>query len=299
MILDGRGLFESWSPPVVVNASLCLAALIYLRGWSRLHSVAPKLISALRLAAFLGGIAGIWIAIGSPLEAFDDTSLTVHMVQHLLLMSVSPPLILLGWPALPLLRGLPNSMARHVVVPISRSNFFRQLADVVTHPGCCWSAAALALIAWHLPGVFDTALRMDWLHELEHASFLITGLLFWWPVVQPWPSTERWPRWSIPLYLFCATFPCDVLSAFLVFCGRVVYSPYLSGGGVFGMSPLQDQECAASLMWVSVTVIFLVPALLVTMHILSPQRSAVPETRGAIPRTADERYLHAPKMEVL
>jgi len=299
MITTTQALLQSWSPPLAVNASLCLAVLIYARGWIRLHATFPKLISAWRLAAYLAGVAGIWLAIGSPLEAFDDVSLTAHMVQHLLLMSFSPPLILLGWPALPLLRGLPQWMIRLIVGPVSRSEFFKLLAGAVTHPVVCWLAAAFALVGWHLPGVFDAASRWDWLHDSEHVSFLAAGLLFWWPVVQPWPSTTRWPRWSIPLYLFCATLPCDVLSAFLAFCDRVVYVPYLSGPSILGISALQDQERAAALMWVSVTLVLLVPAVLVTMEILSPTKAHGAQEPWTGARGVADRYLHVSKLEVL
>src|ERR1700733_9965179 len=281
MITTTQALLQSWSPPLAVNASLCLAVLIYARGWIRLHATFPKLIPAWRLAAYLAGVAGIWLAIGSPLEAFDDVSLSAHMVQHLLLMSFSPPLILLGWPALPLLRGLPQWMIRLIVGPVSRSEFFKLLAGAVTRPVVCWLAAAFALVGWHLPGVFDAASRWDWLHDSEHVSFLAAGVLFWWPVVQPWPSTTLCGRWSIPLYLFCATLPCDVLSAFLAFCDRVVYSHYLSAPRAFGISPLQDQECAAALMWVCVTLLFLVPAVVVTHEMLSPQKVYLPEETWA------------------
>jgi cytochrome c oxidase assembly factor CtaG len=84
----------------------------------------------------------------------------------------------------------------------------------------------------------------------------------------------RWPEWSIPLYLFFATLPCDALSAFLTFCGRVVYAHYLSADRLFGFSALGDQECAGALMWVWVTFVYLAPAVLVTIQMLSPQRRA-------------------------
>lgn len=298
MVTGSQALLQSWSPPLAVNASLCLAILVYAKGWIRLHATFPKLIPAWRLAAFLAGVAGLWLAIGSPLEAFDDVSLTVHMVQHLLLMSFSPPLILLGWPALPLLRGLPRWVGRLIIGPVSRSEFFTRLAGAITRPVVCWLTASLALVGWHIPGVFEAALRWEWLHKSEHASFFATGLLFWWPVVQPWPSTYRWPRWSIPLYLFCATLPCDVLSAFLAFCDRVIYVSYQSGPSMFGMSALQDQECAAALMWVSVTLVFLVPAIVVTMGILSPTKAQLSDEPRTVSPGVAEQHLHVSKLEV-
>jgi putative membrane protein len=271
MTPNAQEILASWSAPKGVNASLCLAALVYSLGWLRLRAAFQDLISAWRLAAFFGGIVSLWIAIGSPAEAFDDVSLTIHMAQHLLLMAIAPPLILLSAPMLPLLQGLPRWLAGSIVAPILRWGWVKQVGHLVTNPAICWLTAALTLIGWHIPAVFELALRSHGWHEFEHASFFGTGLLFWWPVVQPWPSTARWPRWSIPLYLFCATLPCDALSGFLAFCDRVVYSSYLSAPEILTFSPLEDQECAAAMMWACVTIIFLVPAVIVTVQILSPQ----------------------------
>ncbi len=277
MNADARSILQSWSSPIGVDLALCVTALIYARGWFRLRSAFPNLISLWRLAAFLTGIFLVWIAIGSPLSAFDDLSLTVHMIQHLLLMSVAPPVILLGAPQLLLLHGLPQPIARNVVSPILRITPVKQLGHIVTNPAFCWLAATFVLVAWHVPMIFELALRWNWLHNLEHVSFLGAGLLFWWPVIQPWPSVARWPRWSIPLYLFAATLPCDALSAFLAFCDRVAYSSYLSAPRVFAWSPLEDQQFAAALMWVSVTIILLVPAVVVTMRILAPHDLQAPQ----------------------
>jgi putative membrane protein len=299
MTPDAQAILESWSAPLGVNPALCLTALVYARGWFRLNAVFRNLITPWRLAAFSAGIVSVWIAIGSPLDAFDDVSLSVHMVQHLLLMAIAPPLLLLGAPALPLLQGLPQSMARCVAGPFLRMSFVKSIAHFITNPAICWLAATLALIGWHVPAVFELALRSNWLHELEHACFFGAGLLFWWPVVQPWPATARWPRWSLPLYLFCATLPCDALSAFLAFCDRVVYSAYLSAPRAFDISPLQDQECAAALMWVSVTIILLVPAVVVTLEILSPGRKRLSQETWAGLQRIPGQPIDASKLEVI
>src|SRR5260370_702128 len=109
---------------------------------------------------------------------------------------------------------------------------------------------------------------LPWVHRCERFTMNCSRSI-WWPVVQPWPNVARWPRWSIVLYLFFATLPCDALSAFLTFCDRVVYPCYLSGNRHFGISPLQDQEYAGALMWVCVTFVYLVPAVLITTQLLS------------------------------
>ena len=273
MTPEFRVVLQTWSTPWGLDAALLLTMLVYVRGWFRVRAVSANLIPAWRLGAFLAGIFSVWLAIGSPLDAFDEFLLTVHMTQHLLLMAIAPLLILLGAPALPLLQGIPPSVARRMVGPLLRSGPVKWLGHFVSNPAIGWSAAISVLIAWHVPAIFDLALRVNWLHVIEHATFFATGLLFWWPVVQPWPSSARWPRWSIPLYLFCATLPCDVLSGFLTFCDRVVYASYLSAPRVLSMSPLQDQQCAGALMWAAVTIIFSIPAIIVTVRILSPGKN--------------------------
>jgi cytochrome c oxidase assembly factor CtaG len=201
--------------------------------------------------------------------------LTAHMAQHLLLMTVAAPLILLGAPAITLLHGLPQNLIRGAIRPLARSRGVHRLGDIFTHPVFCWLVSTSVVIGWHIPAVFEQGMQSAGWHEVEHASFLAAGLLFWWPVIQPWPSVAEWPRWRIPLYLFLATLPCDALSAFLTFCDRVVYPHYLSAHRIFFISALADQECAGALMWVCVTFAYLIPAAVVTIQMLSqPKRTS-------------------------
>jgi cytochrome c oxidase assembly factor CtaG len=253
-----------------LSAALSLAALNSCRGWFRLRRALPHVPSRWWLAAFGGGLIALWAAIESPLAAMDEELLTVHMVQHVLLSLLAAPLILLSAPALPLLYGIPRLFRlRSGVARLLRSLPLRVLKGVLAQPAICWSTAIAVFIGWHTPPLFQLALRSEGWHGLEHASFFGSGLLFWWPVVQPWPSTARWPRWSIPLYLFFATLPCDALSAFLAFSDRVVYPAYLSAPRRFGLSALQDQEWAGALMWVCVTIAYVIPAAIVTTQLLS------------------------------
>jgi hypothetical protein len=156
-----------------------------------------------------------------------------------------------------------------ILVPLFRSAPLQKVGRVLSQPALCWFAAAAALVGWHVPSLFALGLQSHLWHAVQHFSFLGCGFLFWWPVVQPWPSVPTWPRWSILLYLFLATLPCDILSAFLAFSDRIVYPVYLSTGRQFSISALEDQQCAAALMWTCVTIIYLVPATILTIQLLA------------------------------
>jgi cytochrome c oxidase assembly factor CtaG len=197
-----------------------------------------------RIAAFAGGLAALWVAVASPVSHLDHHLLTAHMVQHLLLMLVAAPLVLLGVGSSSRLHWRPNLVVS-------------------------WLAGSLTVIIWHVPAIFELALRSPFWHAFEHATFFLAGTLFWWPAVHSgWEAQS----WSLPIYFFLATLPCDALSAFFAFCGYVVYTPYLSGHRHFGLSPLDDQALAGALMWVVVTFAYLIPALVLTARFLSDER---------------------------
>jgi putative membrane protein len=251
-----------------VSGVLVFAALVYLRGWLRIRRFNLERVAGWRAGMFLLGLLFVWIATASPLAALDHDMLTAHMAQHLLLMTLAPPLILLGVPVKPPAYGPLQAIGRP-----SRSAPMQQMGSALAHPALCWCAAAGTLVVWHIPSIFMLGLRSQPWHGIEQASFLATGLLFWWPVVQPWPTLSKCPESSMLLYLFLATLPCDILSGFLVFCDRVVYPVFLSSPRSFGLSALEDQQCAGALMWTFVTVVYLIAAAVFAARLLSPHRS--------------------------
>jgi len=267
-----QAVLASWSFPPWVTALDLLSALLYVRGWLILRRVIPSRFPAWRLLSFLGGIASLQVALASPIDAFDAFSLTDHMTQHMILMMIVPPLVLLGNPMIPLLRGMPRPVARKVVGPFLRWRPVVRLGETICHPAFCWIVFSISMAAWHLPGPYDLALRSDGWHEVEHASFLFTSLLFWWPVVQPWPSRSHWPRWTVPVYLIFADFVNSAISAFLVFSGRVLYSAYLTIPRLGSISALSDQVLAGVVMWFIGGFAFVIPALFIIAKLLSPQR---------------------------
>jgi cytochrome c oxidase assembly factor CtaG len=266
-------VLRSWSIPVPVTLALVVTSALYALGWWRLRRAEGGATGAGHLAAFGGGMLALWIAVGSPLEAFDEDLLSAHMAQHLLLMAVAPPLLLLGAPVQPILLGLPRVVVADALGPLLRLRPVKSVGHTLSSPWLCWLAGTATLILWHLPGPFEFALRNDFWHDVEHLSFFATSLMFWWPVVEPRPSVGRWPRWTVPLYLFLGMLANDALSAFLSFCDRVLYPSYLFARR-FPISPLEDQAFSGAMMWVFGTFVYLVPAVVVSLQILSPSRGS-------------------------
>ena len=256
------------SQPYGILLILILTAGLYLRGWLRLRSFYQNRIPAWGAGSFLLGIFLIWVAVASPIAGTAHELLTGHMVQHLLLMTFAAPLIWVGEPMIAFVHGMPKRV-QDTMAPLLRWRPTQVLGNAITHPAACWLGAAGALFGWHIPALFALGMESPVWHAIMEMSFLVTGLLFWYPVFQPWPSLKK-PGWLIVFYLFLATLPCDILSGFLVFCDRVVYPGYVDSLQPFGLSPLQDQQLAGALMWTVVTVIYFIFGGIISVRLLSP-----------------------------
>jgi len=266
---------HSWTPPIFTIATLVAIAALYARGYARVHRQMPRRFARRHLASFLAGIAMLLVAIASPLEALDDLLLQVHMTQHLILMMVSPALLLAGAPAIPLLRGLPPRIAK-IVGRALRARPTRRAYQWLTEPLICWIAFVAATWGWHLPATFQLALRSDGWHVAEHACFFITALMFWYPVIQPWPAVARWPRWAMLPYLLLADGQNTILAALFMFSDRLIYPFYATAPQVAGFTPLGDQVVAGAIMWVPGSIFYLVPAALIMFQMLAPQSLSSP-----------------------
>src|SRR5439155_19475138 len=215
-----HGAMESFQSAILLDAIFAAIVVVYLRGWLRLRSTSRNRIWARRAGSFFIGLFLIWAALASPVAGFDHQLLTAHMAEHLLLMTLAPPLVWLGAPIIALRNGLPQQFMHAIIEPALRLPAVQRVGRSIGQPAFCWLAAAAARVVWHIPGIFTVWLQSGAWHMIEHASFLVAGLLLLSPCVQPWPSVSRWPEMSVILYLFLATLPCDILSGFLVFCDR-------------------------------------------------------------------------------
>jgi len=263
-----NAVLASWAVPFWATLGLLFTAVFYIRGWMALRQLRSTLLPSWRLGCLLAGLASFWLAIASPLDAFANFLLTVHMVQHMLLMLVAPPLILLASPQIPLLRGLPLWAARDALGPFLNWPPLKRVGRALTHPAFCWLAATVALLAWHIPAAYDLALANPGWHGVEHFSLFGTSLLFWWPVIQPWPSTPQWPHWSIPAYLLAGDVVATALAAILCFSDRPLYLAYAGVPRLFGWSQINDQVAAGALMWVFGSFVLLSAAVVITLRLL-------------------------------
>jgi cytochrome c oxidase assembly factor CtaG len=263
---------RSWpfDPPLLV--ALVVTAALYLRGWLVLHRRDPSRWHAGQLFSFWGGLTLLFVALASPIEPFAVLLLQVHMLQHLLLMMFVPPLFWLGSPLFPLLRGLPQPIRVYWIAPLLRSPRLRRLGERLTHPATALSLYVVAAWGWHIPALYEIALRSDGWHYVQHLCFLGAGLLFWYPVVRPYPSQPRWSLWLLLPYLLLTDVQNTALSALLTFSNRVLYPYYQEMPRLGGISALDDQATAGVLMWVPGSLVFLLPLFAIGVQLMSGRR---------------------------
>jgi cytochrome c oxidase assembly factor CtaG/ferredoxin len=287
---------RSWPFDPWLLIALVVCAGIYLRGWRKCAMLSRprsaygdggpasgrESMPPLRgrwhggqVAAFLGGLAAIYLALASPIEPFAALLLQVHMVQHLLLMMVAPPLIWLGAPMFPVLRGLPRSVRVFWIAPLLSSASLRRLFGRLTHPLTALPIFVAATWLWHFPPVYELAVRSSGWHYLQHVCFLGAALLFWYPVVRPYPSRPRWSPWLLLPYLILADLSNTILSVLLTFSNRVLYPYYAEVPRLGGLSVLEDQSAAGVLMWVPGSIAFLLPLFAISIRLLCGEGSGV------------------------
>ena len=287
-------LLQAWTfdPWIIIPA--LLAGGLYLHGWRQLHRRLPRRFATWRLVTFQSGLLTLFIALASPLHPLAERLLQFHMIQHLLLMMVVPPMLLLGAPILPLLRGLPKSVLQSGLSRVVGSSTLQRLACWLTQPLVCLLGFTVSNVLWHLPSAYELALRSRFWHDAQHICFLGTGLLFWWPVVQPWPSRMRWPRWTMIPYLLLADIQNTALSAFMIFSERVLYPTYAAVPRLWGISALDDQAAAGAIMWVPGSVLFLVPVAVIAIRLLESPPTTSARSKNNFNRAVYDQKLPKP-----
>ncbi|MET3918482.1 putative membrane protein [Variovorax sp. OAS795] len=267
--------FEPW-----VLACLGASLLLYAAGLFRLwrKAGAGRGLGMARAASFGAGWLALVVALVSPLDALGGHLFSAHMVQHEVLMILAAPLLVIGRPlavwtwALPMAWRAPAG--RFVRLPAVAATW-----DVLTCAPVAWALHGLALWVWHLPPFFEAALQSPGVHTLQHASFLVTALLFWWP---PLGGASRAGHGSSMLYLFTTMVHTGALGALLTFSTVPWYPAYGASTPALGFDLLEDQRLGGLIMWVPAGLAYLVVALAAAARLLqgdAPAHSAP----GAMP----------------
>ena len=242
--LTGRlGAFTSSVRPEVLVPLLVLAGL-YALGWWRLSRRAQRSQSARRPAFMLVGVAALAAALLSPLDALADRLFVAHMIQHMLLIVVAAPALLLADPFPLTLWALPHSWRLRIARHVTRRSVAGRVWRVATAMSLTWIASACVLWGWHLPTAYDAALSHRWLHDVEHATFFLSALLFWWPVIHPAPHFRGpAPYPALVVYLVLGAFQTAALGLLITLAPTLLYQSYAGAGA------LEDQTRGGVVMW--------------------------------------------------
>ncbi len=232
-------LVSHWTLNPAPSAGVAACAAAYAWGVSRVRRWPMQ-----RTAAFLAGLGSLLLALDSGIDAYDNRLLSVHMVQHMLLLLLAPLLLLVGRPAVLALSAAPRRGRRAIAGALATIR-------PATRPWCCLTVFYVVVVSTHLPAFYDATLPHPALHDLEHAGYLLAGLLVWWPMVDADPVPRFRLAGLLRLgYLFLAMLPMAGIGAYLNRHTAVVYAPYAAASHGLGVSALSDQAQAGAIMWV-------------------------------------------------
>jgi putative membrane protein len=238
-------------------------------------------VRAWQALCFIGGMSSLFLALIWPLEVLSAHSFAAHMTQHMLLMLLAAPLLVAGMPLPVLLFALPPRWRRQCGAALRHASPLRRLWRAVCHPPIAFLLHAIAVWAWHAPPAFELALRYNSVHILEHLSFLVTGMMFWWSV---FAHGRRDPGvyGSGALWVLATLVHTGLLGAIITFAPAPLYPAYAEAGRL-GLSLLEDQQLAGLIMWVPGSFLYMVAGLLLTaLWLNGSERQAALSRRSAM-----------------
>jgi len=231
-----------------------------------------------RTVSFLLGLFAIAVALQSGIERYDTALFSIHMVQHLLLTLVAPPLLLFGAPITQLLRGASPAIRRRVLLPALHS----APVAVLSHPVVAWILFTAVMWGSHFSSLFDLSLENPPVHQLEHVLYVSTALLFWLPVIGVDPAPHRLGYPSRIMYLLTQMPPSSFLAMSILFAGAPLYHHYATEGSPYGIDALADQQAAAGIMWLTSDVFFIGAILLVVGAWMRHEERRTKETEARV-----------------
>lgn len=264
-------VWGSWSLDPLVGFGLLASGILYARGARRLTR--PR--SAARAAAFVGGLLAVAAALLSPLDRVSEALFSAHMLQHLVLMVVAAPLLVVGRPLATILLGLPRGVRRQAArLRAATAGPIRRLR----RPAVAWVVLTIPLWAWHSPALYTAALERAPVHALEHATFLLPSVLVWSIVLRGRPRVLHGVL-GRALFLVAAALQGAILGALLLFATSPLYPVHADGPDRWGLTPLEDQQLAGALMWIPPSAVYLVAAAALVFVAFRDVEARTPDER--------------------
>lgn len=254
-------LWFTWGRDPLVIAGLALTAWLYWRGLRRVWRESSERGRARRkkeALAFACGWLALFVALVSPLHPWGEVLFSAHMTQHEVLMLVAAPLLVLGRPLVPFLWALPVGLRRQAG-EVGKKRQVRAVWRAMTNPLAAWAIHAVALWVWHAPALFDATLRSDFVHTLQHLSFLGSALLFWWALIHGRRGLMGYG--AAVLYMFTTSVHSGVLGALITFGRSVWYPAYAQTTASWGLTPLEDQQLGGLIMWIPAGLVYIFAGL--------------------------------------
>lgn len=239
----------AWHLSPLPTLVILAAGLLYALAWRALRRRGAARLGIGLAIAYGLGLAALAVALLGPLDSFNDDSFSLHMLQHLALVQVAAPLLILGRPWQVLLQALPSRMVGKATHALLRPRVGRGLWRVAAHPLTALVAFNLPMALWHMPGPYVAALGDDRLHDLEHLSFFLGALLLWWQILPPAPHRPPSSVGARAALLFGSAMVGDVVAAGLTLSTRLLYAPYAGRAGLGGRDALADQQLGGKVMW--------------------------------------------------
>lgn len=279
---EPHDLWRAWTVAPFVVIALMISAGCYAAGvravWQ--HAGVGRGASRIQVGSFIGSLLAIAIALLSPIDAVSEALFSVHMVQHLLLVLLAAPLIVLGVPEYVTMWALPTASRRGLVRWWRGARPLIAFWTLLRHPVVAWVLHVGALWAWHFPRLYDAALRDSGVHILEHTTFLLTAMVFWWVVFRGNLSLG-----ASTLYLFAAALQGTLLGALITIARHPWYVGHYATTQPWGVTPLEDQQIAGLIMWIPAGLVYLLAMLPRWMRTLT-QRARTPGVVFESPTTA-------------
>jgi cytochrome c oxidase assembly factor CtaG len=268
--LEPHDLWQAWEFDPVVLALLLVSGLTYAVGVARLWehgsdhdtkkrvSGHPRGVRSWNIACYIAGWLSLVVALVSPLHSMGSVLFSAHMAQHEVLMVISAPLLVLGRPLVPYLWSMPKRLRSGIANAIRRPLWKTTWSTVSSAPAA-WTLHAAALWIWHIPALFQATITNEWIHAMQHFSFLGSALLFTWSLLQTYNGRRQYG--AAVAYVFTTAVHTSLLGALLTFTTRIWYPVYSTTTAAWGYSPLEDQQLGGLIMWVPAGVIYTVAGL--------------------------------------